>query len=648
MIGHMLDKRILLGKDVVVDLELRGNRSDLFGMIGIAREVSAAWNVPLSLPAKKSLPKVEKNSRLVSVEAKELVERFTGFTLSVKVGPSPSWLVKKLELYGLPSINNVVDITNFVMLETGEPMHAYDMSRLAGKKLIIRRAKAGEKMTTLQGVVLTFTKEDLVIADEKRPQGTAIIGSQSSGVSETTTEILLEAAVYNQANVRRTARRLGVRTEAGNRHEKLLDPNQVVPGLERAYELLVELAGAKATSTTADVYIKPRTQISIDVQLADVERLTGVVVPQLMIADYLTRLGFIISKKQKDHWTVVAPTNRTDIDQSADVVEEIIRMYGYEKIPKQTLRGELPEPNNYPMSTLIEKTRDILISLQQNEVITSPIIENDQVALYQQVGAFAQPVVLVNPPDAAIATLRPSLLPMLIAYAKRSLGFRQRRVALFEIGKIYAKDKKIKYKETDTLTLIMHGQLETTTWNKSPRPLTIYDLKGIIEGLCTDLGLTVTVVPQSTHPSLDPTVCGSLMIGKVAIGHFGKIHPAISKEIGVPEDMFVAELSLSAISQSNTMLPQPYEIAPAYPPLIEDITFVVSSDMQMGEMLTAIAKIDKKIQKATLVDVYENNRSVRITYIDPDKSLSASEIKPTHDKIIQMTKEQFNAEVAQG
>lgn len=640
MIGHMLDKRAVVNGDVVIDLELRGNRSDLFGMIGIAREISAAWNVPLKLPRTKLLPKVSKNS-LVTVEATDLVERFTGFTLSVKVGPSPSWLVKHLALYGTPSINNVVDITNFVMLETGEPMHAYDLDKLSGKKLIIRRAKQGETMTTLQGSTLKFTKEDLVIADEKRPQGTAIIGSLTSGVTETTKEILLEAAVYNQANVRRTARRLGVRTEAGNRHEKLLDPNQVVPALERAYELLIELADAKSTGTVADVYVKKRSSIAIDIQLSDIKRLCGVTVTSTAVSDYLKRLGFVITKKKQDIWTVVAPTYRTDIDQSADVVEEIVRLFGYEKIPTHTLSGQLPEPNTYPMVTLIENTRDILVSLAQNEVITSPIIDNSLVSLYARNGTFTSPVTLVNAPDAAIATMRPSLLPNLVEYAKRSLGFRQRRIAIFEVGKIYAKDKKLAYKETEMLGLIMHGHIDTASWNKSPRPLTVYDLKGVIEGLCADLGATITITQIASHPSMDSSIQATVSVGDLRIGTFGKIHKEIAIEVGIPEETFVAELSLSALSTIQRSMPQPYVIAPAYPPLIEDLTVVVTPETRIGEVIACIQSCDTRIQKVELVDVYENNRSLRVTYIDAQKTLSTDEVKPIHDRILTILKDKF-------
>lgn len=643
LIGHMLDKQTGEGKTRVIDLELRGNRSDLFSIVGIAREISAAWNTQLTPLEYKKLPKVDPKSKLVDIQASDLVERFTGFTLRVSVSKSPEWLVQKLALYGVPSINNVVDITNFVMLETGEPMHAYDLAKLAGKKLIVRRAKAGERMTTLAGSTITFTKEDLVIADNKIPQGTAIIGSQTSGVTAQTTEILLEAAVYNQANVRRTARRLGVRTEAGNRHEKLLDPNQVIPALERAYFLLTKYTQARATSDTADILTKPRKTIAIDLALDDIPRLTGVDVPHKSAENYLIRLGFTVDKKKKNSWSVVAPTFRTDIEQSADVVEEIIRLYGYDKIPTQTLIGTPPEPNTYPLVTLTEEVRNILVALGQNEVITSPIIENSLTTLYEQQGKFETPVILVNAPDTAIATMRPSLLPNLLEYAKRNIGFRQKRIALFEIGKIYAKIKK-EYHETNAIGLVMHGEVSNSSWNKQPRELSIYDLKGVVEGLCNALGITpVFTIKGPPHPSMDEHQSISIFVDGEQIGALGQIQPKITNEIGLSVNTFVAEISLNQVMKLRRIQPQPYVIAPSFPPTLEDFTFP-PNNTPIQPIIDKINSLDNRIEQVHVKSLFKGNVTISVAYASNMGTLTSSEVKPIRDSIIQII-ENIGAEV---
>lgn len=645
MIGHMLDKRTEVGNDVVIDLELRGNRSDLFSIIGIAREVSAVWNTPLTLPPTKNLPKIDAKSDLVTVDAADLVERFFAFPLTVKVGPSPTWMVKKLAQYGITSINNVVDITNYVMVETGEPMHAYDMDKLTGERLILRRAKKGEQMKALQGTTLTFTTEDLVIADEKQPQGTALIGGYDSMITGETTRIVLEAAVYHQANVRRTARRLGVRTDAGNLHEKHLDPNQVPIALARAYQLLAEHAAAVFTGPACDVYIKKRKPVTISVDMQDIPRLTGTQVPEKQAEDYLVRLGFEINKG-KSQWTVIAPTFRTDIEQSADVIEEIIRLYGYDQIPVKTLSGQLPEPNTYPMVRLTEQVRDALVALQMNEVITTPIIDNKLAAVYEKHRKFPTMVTLVNAPDEESATLRPSLIPNLVSYARRSVGFRQERLAFFEIGKTYKQGKKPKYTESTALGILIAGQEPRTMWRKEGRLFTVYDLKGAIEGLMENLGIPVRFTRISKHPSMDPVEQGTILTEKGEhLGPYGTLDSTIGQKEGVTIPLFVAEISLDAIEKTQKIDVQPYIIAPQYPPILEDITFVVSAEVAFGDVLSILRRVDKHIASIELIDVYNANHTVRITYADPKKTLTNEIIAPVREKLINVAQEKFGLTV---
>lgn len=664
MVGQMLDKRLVIEGETVLDLELRGNRSDLFGIIGVARDIAACFNKKLTLPPVSQLPKVDPKSKLVSVEAPDLVERFLAFTLKVKVGPSPEWIVRRLKLYGIAPINNVVDITNYVMLETAEPMHAYDLNKLAGKRLILRRAKKNEPITTLLGAKLTFSPEDLVIADQKRIQGTAIIGSLDSGVTDQTQEILLEAAVYNQANVRRTSRRLAIRTEAGSRHEKLLDPNQVSWALSRALYLLQKHAGGAVTSLASDYYPNIRKPNHIEVRLNDITSLTGISVDAKVAQIVLEHLGCEV-KIKNEHLLVSAPTFRTDIVESADIVEEIARIYGYEKIPSRPLSGELPEPATSPRVTYEDRVRDILTNLHTNEVITSPMIQNDLVPLFEQNGTFGQTVKLVNPPDPTQAILRPSLLPNLVDYAKRSLGFRQERVAFFEIGKVYLRHpdpfgktqdrfasgsrmpKRVRHDtptENSTLGIIVGGQIDTRSWSRQPRPLAIFDLKGILEGLLSSLGIGYKVTQSSRHPSLDPNVQGSLESSNGEfLASFGQLHPAIQQALGIDQPLFAAKLSLEALMVAPATNPQPYTIAPAYPPLIEDLSFEVPTDIKVGDLIQAFKKVDARITNVSLLDAYQLNRTIRITYANKQKTLTSDDVKPIREKLITLAQEKFGS-----
>lgn len=642
MVGHMLDK-ISGEKDTeVIDLELRGNRPDMFGLIGVAREVAAAFNHQLLLPQTTALPSTDPSSRLVTVEAEDLVERFVAVVIKVNVGPSPAWLKERLESYGITSINNVVDITNYVMVETGEPMHAYDRDKLSEGRLILRRAKKGERMTTLLGEVLSLTPDDLVIADAKKPQGMTMIGSKHSGVTDTTSEIILEAAVYNQANVRRTARRLGIQTEAGTRHEKLLDPNMVPPALERALYLLQQEAGAKVHGKTADYYVKKRDPVTIQFDLTETQRLCDITMPQKDVIRILESLGCSITRSDP-HLHVTVPTWRTDIEQSADIVEELVRMYGYEHVSSSRLTGTLPPDQTDPSWKLEETVRDAMIRLQSNEVITSSIIANDWIPLYQHTGAFTGVVTLVNPPDQQTATMRPTMLPNLVEYAKRSFGFRQRRLSFFEIGRIYRAIADGTYEEEDMLGVLQAGTIGTRSWGGELRQYTVFDVKGLVEGLMDILGLHLIVRPESSHPSLSPAGQGGCYIGETRIGTIGTIHPEITGQLGVSEPLYVAELSLNAIAGCTRTGDSAYILAPKFPPIIEDVSFIVSDAFLVGDFISAVKQLDPLITSVSLLDAYEDKRTFTIRYSHPDRTLSSESITPLRDKIIALAQEKFGA-----
>lgn len=469
-IGHMLDKVTKDGGETVIDLELRGNRPDLLGLIGIAREISVVYNIPLKHPPVLPLPIKDSNLSLVKVDPKasDLVTRYTAFTLKTKVGPSPSWLRSRLQSWGLPSINNVVDITNYVMIETGQPLHAFDLTKLAGHRLILRHAKNGEKFATIQqGQTLFLNSQDLVICDaNNKPQALTMIGGFDSKVTGQTTEILLESAVYNQANCRQSSRRLKVITDSSTRHEKLLHPDQVQLALERAYYLLKELASAQSTSKTSDYYPKVSKPTIINFNPQEVSRLGGISIPPKISIGILKKLEFQIIDSR-----IYVPTFRTDIEDPADLVEEVLRIYGYDKIPSIPISSPTPIPNTYPSYSIQEKIRDILTKFGINEVITLSMIPNTYVS--------QNSIKLINPPDPDKALLRHSLIPGLIEYTNKTLN-----LSVFEIGKIFLKNKG-KFIEQ------LHVGLATTG--------TVYDLTGIIQTLTRLLGVSKLDTQITNH-----------------------------------------------------------------------------------------------------------------------------------------------------
>jgi phenylalanyl-tRNA synthetase beta chain len=595
MIGHMLDKIFIVDTETVIDLELRGNRADLFGLIGIARDISAACNVPLKLPDIATLPKTQNNSTLITVEAFDLVHRFSAITAKVRVQPSPDWMIKKLAAYGMASINNVVDITNFVMVETGIPLHAFDKRTLAGERLIIRRGRKNEHMRTFMGENIILGPEDIVLADEKQAQATTIIGSKSSGVTEKTTEILLEAAIYDHANVRRTSRRLGVRTEAGNRLEKHLDPNAVEFALSRAMYLLEQLACASVTSKTANYYPNVRKSIPITLPVSETHRLGGIFVSGKEQKEILERLGCIV-QENADSLAVCVPTFRTDIAEKADLVEEILRIVGYENIPSRMLAGELPPEQTLPRIKQEKRIKDILVNLQLSEVITSTFVPTM---------SSSSTIHIQNAPDPKIATLRPSLIPNLLEYAKRLLYERAERILIFEIGNVFFRQKKT-YTEERRLGILISGSIDTKSYGRTPRPLGYFDLKGILEALSDQLGIAIPIKIET-----------------------------------IDTNIFATEVSLETLPRASVNPSQLYHIAPPYPPVIEDVSFLVDNKTKTGDMLHAISSFDPIISDVKLLDAYQNKRTFRIIYQDPKKNLSTEDVRPVREKLIQNIEKTF-------
>lgn len=600
MVGHMLNKQWISDNgDKVVDLELRGNRSDLFGVLGVAREVSVMWSTLLKLPETNPLPATDTKSDLVSVTCPELVQRFLAFKLSVEIGPSPKWLSDRLADFGLPSINNVVDITNYVMVETGEPMHAYDTSKLKDKKLIVRRAKNGEKFTTLLGVNVTLTTSDLAVCDEKRVVGLTMIGGTDSGVDQNTKEIILEAAVYDQANVRQTARKLNIFTEAGTRHEKLLDPNQVEFALKRALYLLIKLAKASIVSKTCDYYPEKRKPLTISLPFEEVRRMSSVDVPLKDQAQILSDLGCEVSKL-KDRFSVVAPTFRTDIVQTADLVEEVIRIYGYEKIPLTPLSGEVPPIQTEGSIIFADKIRLELVKNGINEVITSVFVPTNP-----------DSIKIINAPDPGLASLRTSLKPNLVNYIKKSLGFRVERVALFEIGKIYLP----KTTEKEMLIIGLSGAKDLNSWNKKPSEISVYDLIGVLENLFDSLGIDFEINKN-----------GEIISGSNKLGTIENEQKIYLATIDLEKTFKIAKSSVSSF------------IAPTYPPVIEDFSFKTKDEVNLRALIGQVKKLNKHISNVQLLDSFENNRTIRVEFQSPTETLSEKEIAPIRLRIIELLK----------
>lgn len=638
MIGHLLDKKKNDGGEEIIDLELRGNRPDLLGIYGMAREISAAFSTSLAPLKVTPLPAVDLKNDLVVIKDPDLVERFQAITLKVKVKSSPSWLKLRLSYFGVPAVNNVVDITNYVMLETGEPMHAYDLNRLTGKRLILRRARSGELLTTLQGTVVKLESEDLVISDLKKPQGLTMIGSQDSGTNFETSEILLEAAVYKYANVRHTGRRLGIHTEAGTRHEKILDPNNVELALERALFLLTELASAQPTSKTFDFYPNNKPPTRILISTTDVEKLFGVNVSANEIANILKRLGCEIDNQKGETLSVLTPTFRTDLEQTADLVEEVARISGYEKIPTRNFSQLLTTQQTYPGVIFEDKLRDSLVNLGFKETITLSFLPNSDVSTFSLGGQYPEQIKIINPPDPEIATLRPSLIPTLVRTAQKAANFKQQNLNYFELGKVFFKNRKKENVEQNRVALIkpiMRGS-----------QLSYSNAIGYLKAFLDDLGIDFSLVKTSDIPSFEAEVVTEILnSNKKSIGFAGLLNSEIRDSLKLTSDFLICELNIEQLMLSVNKSSKPYFLYPPYPGLYEDITLEVGKDSELGKFKDEAQKISPLIKEIKLIDTFGKTRTFRITYQDPKKSVASTEIKPLRDKIIKLAEGKYQLKI---
>jgi phenylalanyl-tRNA synthetase beta chain len=551
--------------ETIIDLDIKAHRGDLYCLIGIAREVAAFSGKPLRVPEVRVTEQGRPASELMSlaVEDAELCPRYTARVITgVKIGPSPHWLAERLTHMGLRSINNVVDITNYVMLEYGQPLHAFDYDKVAEHRIIVRRARPGETIKTLDDMQRKLTSEMLLIADPNGPTGIAgVMGGSTSEVSDTTTSILLEAAHFKASNVRRTSVTLGLRTDASSRFEKGVDPELTAVAADRAAQLMVELAGGTVAPGRVDFYPEPIKRRKLPFTPDEVEWLTALRVTQDEIAQTLGALGFGVEPEENSARVVVTvPTWRWDIEESADLVEEVAREIGYDKISSTIPQGELPEPLHNGWFEREEFLRDALVGGGLTETITYPLTSRATMAkLFSRqllapgsagtlllggadsiaVGAPPQPtgtsavqappqravaitpeqipaIVLANSLSSELEAMRLTLMSNLLTVLRENAKHESAGLRFFELGRRYLPTAEMAEgsglaEERRTLGMVMSGPAEIS-WGEPPRDADFYDLKGAVETLLAKLKVSRYRFSATQHPTFHPGRCALLEV----------------------------------------------------------------------------------------------------------------------------------------
>lgn len=648
MLGLGVERVDRFAEDAVFDLELAANRADLMSVVGVAREIAATVKSPVRLPpGMRGAPSTDADAGVISpapgaanvdVHDLELCPRYTAtLILDVAVGPTPPWMSHRLEACGIRSINNVVDVTNYVMLELGQPLHAFDYDRLAGHRIVVRRARDGERLVTLDGVARTLGPETLVIADGTQAVGVAgVIGGADSEIGSSTTRVLLEAAAFAPAGIRRTSKRMGLRTESSARFERGIDVAGVRAAAARSAALLAEVAGGRVLPGVVDVYPHPAAPRTVDLRWERVGRLLGVDVPRVEGEQILTSLGFTVARSG-DRLRVGVPSHRRDVEREEDLIEEVARHYGYQHIP-ETMPLELTATGSR-ISVLVEEeaARNALIRAGLTEVLTVSLVGPQSVDTLRLPAAhpLRQAVRVQNPLVEEQTQMRTTLLPGLLEVARTNVSRRVHDVQIFELGRVFLPGGS-HVAEPRRLGILMTGRITEGTWNTPAESVavTFYHLKGITETLAAELHVPATAFDAGQAPWLHPGRAAVLRVGGDPIGLLGELHPDVAAAYDLPSATYVAEFDLDRLLADSTLAPQ-YRALPRYPAVRRDVAVVVEEGVPAQAVADVIAGAGRPLlESVELFDVYTGTqipagrRSLAYTlaFRSLDRTLTAEDV----------------------
>jgi len=672
--------------DYILDFDIKGPFGHLQSVYGIAREVAALLDKPLKqnplgAVARLKLNAVEKPAFVnLEIPDPDLCPRYTATLIQdVEIAPSPLWLRMRLSRVGVRPINNIVDITNYVMLELGQPLHAFDYTYLQPKgseeipSIIVRRAVEGEQMKTLDGELRTFDKEMLLITDGRGPVGVAgVMGGLESEVEESTQDVLLEAASFQFTNIRRTSQLLKLFTEAASRFGKRVDSELALAAAARAAELMQTLAGGKVEVGAGDLYPgKPEgVTLAYNPEMAD--RILGVAIPPEEQQRILRALEFGVSVESGDKWQVTVPSYRLDVGYAVDLVEEIARIWGYDRFPHTLIDEALPPLRRNLALQGEEHVRDLLAELGLDEIITYSLIDpKDE----QRLTADAQtplplpgePVLLRNYLSPERSQMRRTLCPGLLRTAWANLRFLE-RVAVFEVGRVHYGVGEPNPETADTgvaeprhLGMLLTGPRQRRWWEAADRePLDYFDLKGVVESFLQSLQLGDKVRwEKGSHPSFHPGRCAQVTIGNRALGVLGEVHPLVREAFDLPEQpVVILEWDLDALLEAAGIAEAEKKVASisSYPPVHEDLAFVVKEDVPALDVQRAILKAGYPlVTRALLFDVYRGSQvgddckslAFALTYQAPDRSLKDRDIEKLRKRILKQLQRSVDAVLRQ-
>lgn len=656
-VGLAVDAVEQRGDDFVLDVEVPSNRGDCLSHVGIARELAVIEKSEVQSPKSnvKNATGRTSESTSVTIDDPDLCPRYAArIVRGAKIGPSPDWLVKKLEAIGQRPINNVADITNYVLHELGQPLHAFDLAKLTERRIVVRRARRGEKIKTLDGVERALDEQMLVIADASRPVAVAgVMGGEETEISNVTTDILIESAYFNPQSARRTAKLLGLNTEASHRFERGTDPEGVLRAQERCVALICELAGGSATEDALDAYPNPVKSREVGLRPPRVEAITSLKVETGEMQRILKALGFEQREQDGPMLRFTVPSWRHDVSIEEDLVEEVARHAGYaqiqEALPPANSAGEYHSTESRKRAL-----RTALAARGFDEAISFSFVE--QTNDFELIPGFekSEAVVLTNPIIEESSHMRQTLLPGLLKAVQHNINHGTRNVSLFELGRVFASIQKGELpEEREVMTLAATGGLMLAGRAQPEREMDFYDIKGALESAVEAMNLAPLEFEAAEIKHLRAGQSAAISVGGVRVGSIGRLSEAAAGQYKFRQPVFVAEVDLTALLNSSE-LPVLYSQLPRFPSIVRDVSLLVDRNISRATLMRAIAEQrPAHFVRSEFVGTYEGEgipdqkRSItfRLEYRADDRTLRDDEVDEIHWRVVETLKEQFHAEV---
>ena len=642
--------------DEVLELDLTPNRADALSMLGVAYETAAILDQEVQFPEiTNEHISSEKAEDYVSVtiDAKEENPLYTAKLIkNVKVGPSPLWMQTRLMSSGIRPHNNVVDITNYILLEYGQPLHAFDYDRFGSKEVVIRHAQDGEEFTTLDDVERTLTKDQLVITNGNVPVALAgVMGGADSEVKEDTTTILLESAYFTGGHVRATSKHHGLRSEASSRYEKGVDPERVRPAAERAAQLIAKYAGGEVLEGRVEadhLTVEPKV---VSVSLAKINRVLGTDLTKETVLDIFRRLQ-LEATEEAEVFHVTVPTRRGDLSIEEDLVEEVARLYGYDHIPKTLPKGAATPGRLSERQEKRRVSKRVLEGAGLSQAITYSLTSEAKATSFAI--EACEPVQLAMPMSEERSRLRLSIVPQLLESVSYNVARKIDSVALYEVGSVFInKGANVQPEEREQIAGAITGLWVDNAWQGEKKAVDFYVLKGMITALFEKLGINDAIEWKAAQrKDLHPGRTAILLLNGEEIGYVGQVHPTVQKELDL-KDTYVFEIKAEPIFTCEKQALK-YDPIAKFPSITRDIALVVDKDITAGELETVIRSAGGRLlHEVHVFDLYEGDKmeagkksiAFSLTYLDKEKTLTDEEVVNAHEKVLTAVKEQCKAEL---